>query len=129
MYLLLILLTFIHPIDVKDAWLRPGNKGMNSAVYFEIKNNQSTADTLYAVKSNLARVTEMHETYKSGDMMGMRKTPFIVIPAKSAFSFRPGGHHIMLISLLKDIKPGSQETLTLRFRKAGDIRITPTVHK
>lgn len=134
MYILLILMAFLNSpqtktVEIKDAWIRPGAKGMNSALYFEVINNQKADDTLYNVKSDLAEITEMHETYKKGEMMGMRRTGAVVVKQNGSFKFQPGGHHVMLIRLKKIIREGSTENITLFFKKAGKITVKAKVMK
>jgi copper(I)-binding protein len=116
-------------IKIKDAWIRPGAQDMNTAMYFTIKNNGSVTDTLYAVKSKLAQKTEVHETYSKDGMMGMRKAELVVIKPKSSFEFKPGGHHIMLIKLNKDLKSGNEGEITLFFKKTGEVKVKAKVKK
>lgn len=116
-------------IVVSDSWIRPGAKGMNTAIYFTVTNNSDAADTLYDAKCEVSNVVEVHETYKSGDMMGMRKANFVVIKKKSTFSFKPGGHHVMLIDLKKKLKVGEKYSCTLIFKKAGEVKVESVVKK
>ncbi|MCX6150399.1 MAG: copper chaperone PCu(A)C [Ignavibacteriales bacterium] len=126
---LIILLVQQTNIDIMDPWLRPGAKGMNTAMYFEIVNKTNEADTLYMAKSSLANIVELHETYKQGDMMGMRKTKFVVISPKSSFKFQPGGNHIMMIDLKKRLIKGMSGEVSLYFKKAGKIKVKAVVRK
>ncbi|HEX2963418.1 MAG TPA: copper chaperone PCu(A)C [Ignavibacteriales bacterium] len=116
-------------IEIKDAWIRPGAKDMNTALYFEIINHSGKPDTLYEARSNLAQKVEVHETYKQGDMMGMRPAKMVIVGANSSFKFQPGGHHVMFINLRKSLKKGTTGEVTLYFRHAGQIKITPEVRK
>ncbi len=119
-----LLITLTSPkVEVLNNWMRPSSKDMNTAVYTKIKNNSDKADTLYAVSSNLAKVTEIHETYDKGGNMGMRKVDFIVIPAKKTFELKPGSHHIMLIKLNQDIQKGKKYSVTYKFKRAGEIKV------
>lgn len=129
----IFLLLMIHMpqngIEIKDAWIRPAAKGMNSALYFEIVNHNNTPDTLFDAKSNAAKVVEVHETYKKGDMMGMRRTPTVGIEPSSSFKFQPGGHHVMLINLTKNLKEGSSADVSLYFKDAGEIKFKAAVKR
>ncbi|MGE5363838.1 MAG: copper chaperone PCu(A)C [Bacteroidota bacterium] len=116
-------------IIIRDQWMRPGAKDMNTAMYMNIVNNNTEADTLYRAECGAAYKTELHETFRSGDEMGMRHTPAIAIPGKSTYRFAPGGHHVMLIGLKAKISPGSKQEVTLYFRKAGKIKINVPVKK
>lgn len=132
MYLILSLFvswSYSSGIEVKDAWIRPGAQGMNTAIYFTINNSGDSADTLYNAKCDISKVVEVHETYKTGDMMGMRKTHFVLINAKSSFSFKPGGHHVMLIDLKKKVRVGERYSCTLFFKKAGEVKVNAEVRK
>lgn len=131
MYLLVFLFAsmFASDIVVIDSWIRPGAKGMNTAIYFTVKNNSASADTLYDAKCDVSNVVEVHETYKDGEMMGMRKTNFVIIDKKSSFSFKPGGHHVMLIDLKKKLKVGEKYNCTLYFKRAGQLKIEAVVKK
>ena len=110
-------------LKVKDGWMRPGAKGMMTAGYFKIVNKENQPDTLYKAEANFCKKAELHETYKKGDMMGMRPTPIVVINAKSTFEFKPGAHHVMLMNLKKNIKAGDQESITLFFKHHDAIKV------
>lgn len=133
MNLLIAILFFLFPqennIKINDAWIRPSSENMATALYFTIENNGSAQDTLFKVESDIAGKVEMHETYSEGDMMGMRKVDFIVIQGKSSFEFKPGGYHIMLMKLKKDISAGDKENFILHFKQAGEFKITAVSKK
>jgi copper(I)-binding protein len=114
-------------IKIKDPWFRPAAKGMNSALYFEIVNNPSEPDTLYKAESSLAQKVEVHETFMVDDKMGMRKVESLVINPNSKVSLKPGGYHVMLIRLLKDLKKGDKGEVKLFFKTAGQITIEAVV--
>jgi|SRR5690554_1570401 len=133
MKLLLLFLLFFLPlqdkISVENAWMRNASKGMNSALYFSLKNNSDKADVLYQVESSAAELVQIHETYEDGEMTGMREVKEIVIEPNSVFNFKPRSHHIMLIRLKKDLKEGSEEEITLHFKNAGPIKFKAQVRK
>ncbi len=113
---------------IKNPWFRPGALNRNSALYFEIYNNTDRNDTLYDVKSDLAKVVQIHETYEKGNnMKGMRHVEFVEIPARSKLEFKPGGFHIMLVGLTKDLKPGDAGEVTLLFKGNGKVRVRAEV--
>lgn len=114
-------------IDIKDAWVRTGAEGLNSALYFKIENNSDRPDTLYKVTSDIAQHIMMHETYKKNDMMGMREIKNIAIKPGSSVEFKPGGYHVMLMELNKDLKEGNEINFTLLFKLSGEINIKAKV--
>ena len=114
-------------LEVKDAWLRTGAEGLNSALYFKIENNTTRPDTLYKVSSYIAKHIMMHETYTKNGMMGMREIKNIVVKPDSSVEFKPGSYHVMLIELTKDLKEGDEVNFTLHFKSAGKINIKAKV--
>jgi copper(I)-binding protein len=116
-----------YKLEVKDAWLRTGAEGLNSALYFTIENKTPRPDTLYKVSSDIAQHIMMHETYKKNDMMGMREIKYIVVKANSSVAFKPGSYHVMLMDLKKDLKAGNKINFILYFRAIGEVNITAVV--
>uniref|UniRef100_A0A832DHN6 Copper chaperone PCu(A)C n=1 Tax=Ignavibacterium album TaxID=591197 RepID=A0A832DHN6_9BACT len=133
MNILLALLLFIsspdEKIKIKEPWMRISAEGQSTALFMKIENLSDKADTLFKAECDFAGRVEIHETFKEGEMMGMREVPFIVIPAKSTFELKPRAHHIMVIKLKKDIKKGSTEEFTLYFKQAGKLKIKATAQE
>ena len=133
MNIILAILFFIIPpedkIKINDPWVRPSSEGMATALYFTIENSGKEADTLYKVVSDVSERVEIHETYQSGEMMGMRKVEMIVIQPNSSFELKPGSHHIMVMKLTNDITVGDEYVFTLFFKLAGKLKITAEAKK
>ncbi len=110
-------------LTIEKQWVRVSAEGTNTAFFFDIVNQTNKADTLYDVKSEVAEITEIHESYKIDGKMGMRKIQHIVIPANSTFNLKPRSYHIMLIGLIKDINANEEVELTLFFKQAGEVKI------
>ena len=127
--LLLTLFPQENQLKINDAWVRPSSEQMATALYFIIENSGSIADTLFEVSSDVAEKVELHETYSDGDMMGMRKTEMIVIGGDSSFELKPGGYHIMLMKLKKDINVGDEVKVLLHFKVAGEVNIIAIAKK
>jgi copper(I)-binding protein len=122
LFFTLLFLSAGNKIEVKNAWLRPADAGMNSALYLKIINNSNKADTLYKVVFKDASMAMMHETYKKGDLTGMKMVKEIAINPNSTFQFKPGYYHIMLIKLKKDLKPKEKENFELYFKSGEKIK-------
>src|ERR1035438_8597795 len=85
-FFLLSIVNLISPqVKIENAWMRPANKGMNAALYFDIKNLSSKDYELVDVFSDIAKVVQIHETYKQGENLGMRKVESITIKGKTTF--------------------------------------------
>ncbi|MBI5730537.1 MAG: copper chaperone PCu(A)C [Ignavibacteriales bacterium] len=116
-------------LKIKNAWVRPAAKGANSALYFVLQNNGSKPDTLIGAESKLADIVEVHESYKrENDKMGMRPAGKLAIGSKSEFEFKPGGFHVMLLGVMKDLKIGASFEAVLQFKYAGKIKVKAEVH-
>ena len=114
-------------IEVREPWMRPAAQGENGAVYFVIHNRGSAADTLTGVSSNVAEAVEMHESSMSGDVMQMQQLDSVPLEGSSETIFEPGGLHIMLVGLKKDLKIGDEIEITLYFENYEDLNVTVPV--
>ena len=115
-------------IIIKNVWVRPGAKNANSALYFVVQNNGSKADTILGAKSKYAEIVEVHESFKrDNDRMGMRQVKYVALPANSTVKFKPGGFHVMLINLFKDVKAGTSLDATINFKFSGKIKVKAVV--
>lgn len=116
-----------EPIKIENAWIRTSAKGANSAMFFDVVNNSDKPDTLYKAESNLSEIVEVHETFSHGDMMGMRKIDFVVIPPKSIFNFKPRAHHVMLIKLKEELIEDTKGEVTLYFKSGTKITVNADI--
>jgi copper(I)-binding protein len=122
-------------IHVTQAWARrapmmaqagsghgPGTAGGtgNGAVYVLIENRGSQPDALLSAGSDAATTVELHETRLEGGVMRMRPLPRVDIPPGGRVEMTPGGHHLMLLGLTRDLRPGDTVAVRLRFEKAGE---------
>jgi periplasmic copper chaperone A len=126
-FLLGLVNLFAPQIKIENAWLRAASKGTNSALYFDIKNLMDKDDELLNVSSDIAKVVQIHETYRQGENMGMRRVELIVIKSKSIFKLAPGGFHVMVIRLREELKAGDRKNFLLTFRNSGKIKVTAVV--
>jgi hypothetical protein len=111
-------------IAVLDAWARPGFRGDNSAVYLTINNQTNQGEGLIGANSDVAGGTEIHLSRMDAvGTMTMERQDLVVIPAKDSIELAPGGLHIMLVNLGKDLSVGDTFPVTLEFQRAGDITI------
>lgn len=114
-------------IEVRDAWTRPAAQGENGAVYFVIHNQGSQADALTGASSDVAEAVEIHESKMSGDVMQMQKLDSVPLEGSAEITFAPGGLHIMLVGLQRDLQVGDEIEITLHFTSFEDIRLAVPV--
>lgn len=115
-------------LEIKDVWARPGRTGGVSAIYMSILNGSSESDTLMSLSSPAAGMVEIHETYEQEEgMMGMRPAGTVVAPARGSLSLKPGGLHVMLMQLNRELAEGDSVKFTVEFTNAGEITLTVPV--
>lgn len=114
-------------IEVRESWMRPAAQGENGAIYFVIHNRGSNADTLTGISSDIAESVEMHESKMSGDVMQMQQIDSVPLEPSAEVKFEPGGLHVMLVDLKKDLKVGDEVEITLHFTNFEDINVTVPV--
>ena len=112
-------------LQIVNPWVRLAPKGMNSGMFAAIINNTAEDDSLLSVESDAAELVEVHETYKmDNDMMGMRQVPYLAIPVGDTLNLKPGGYHVMLISLTRDLNKGDTVKAVFNFAKHKPIEVT-----
>jgi copper(I)-binding protein len=115
-------------ITITDAWARTSPMMDRAGVaYMVLQNNSSVDDQLLSAQSDIAKTIELHETKQAGDMMEMSPVSNIPIPGNGKAELKPGGMHMMLIGLNRELKAGDKINFTLFFQKAGQVPITVEV--
>jgi periplasmic copper chaperone A len=122
-------------VRIEGAWARraPMMKGDpmagsgNGAVYLTIVNSGSVSDDVIAASSDAAATIELHESYEESGMMMMRPITKLGVPAGGKLEMKPGGYHLMLINLKRELKAGQVIDLTLVLQKAGRIPVKAKV--
>ncbi|MFQ3623162.1 MAG: copper chaperone PCu(A)C [Acetobacteraceae bacterium] len=116
-------------LDIIDPWARASLRGRNSAAYMTIVNNTESLDRLLSAASPVARAVELHTHLMEEGVMRMRPVQAIEVNVGEPAVLRPGGLHVMLIGLVRDLRPGERIALTLRFEKAGERTVeVPVLH-
>ena len=129
-------------IKVTNPWARASSAmAAAGAAYMTIQNTGSATDALVGASSPAARTVEVHETVAmgspapsasggtAGGMMGMQPVARLEIPAGGSVELKPGGYHIMLIDLTKDLNAGATIEITLTFEKAGKVTVSAEVRE
>jgi copper(I)-binding protein len=116
------------PITVQDAWVRASPAmAQAGAAYMIIENHTAEDDQLLSAAADVAATVELHESAESGGMMTMTPVSAILVPANGQAELAPGGLHIMLIGLTRELVAGEEVTLTLTFEKAGVVTVTAPI--
>jgi hypothetical protein len=116
-------------IKVDDPWARATPASAKTgAVYMKLDNGAAAPDRLTGVTSPLAASAQVHEMKTEKNVMRMRPLPDgLPIPAKGSVALAPGGYHIMLMGLKKQLKMGGTVPLELTFEHAGKVSVNVPV--
>lgn len=92
--------------------------------YMKITNNGATDDKLVSVTSDRAASAEVHLMSVDGGVMTMRPVSGgLLVPAGKMVELKPGGYHIMFMSVAQPFKAGEMIKATLTFEKAGAVDV------
>ena len=122
-----------HAEDVKagdlvisQPWSRatPGGAKVGTG-YLTIENRGTTPDRLVSGSTDAAKKLEVHEMAMTNGVMTMRAVEggIVIVPGKTV-SLAPGGYHLMLFELKGTLKQGEKVPVTLKFAKAGEVKLS-----
>lgn len=137
-------------VVIENAWVRPAfgagaaaptdatttavaDDGMDdigavTAAYVTLRNTGG-ADVLLSVSSDVAATNEVHQTTMENNIMRMQPVESLDIPANGAVEFKPGGYHVMMTGLNRDLNPGDTISLRFEFKNGGSREVTATVRE
>jgi copper(I)-binding protein len=111
-------------VNATGAWMRAVPAGAVGAIYFEIHNPGRQALHVVETRFEDAATTEMHETVQDGDIMRMLPLEDgFVVEGRGSTIFEPGGKHIMMMDLHRDMEIGATEMVTLIFEDGAELEI------
>jgi len=110
-------------VKVEQPWARPTVEGQMAGGAFLKIQNVGGADRLLSASSSAAGMVQLHTMSMEGDVMKMREVEAIDLPAGTTVELKPGGLHLMLMGLKSPLKEGSKVPLTLKFEKAGEVKV------
>ncbi len=111
-------------LKIAHPWARstvPAQK--TGGGYLTIRNSGSTPDRLLGGSTPAAERVELHSMKMEGEVMKMRELPAIELPPGQTVALAPGGLHLMLMGLKAPLKAGAMVPLTLKFEKAGEVKV------
>jgi copper(I)-binding protein len=116
-------------ITVHNAWMRPTAQGDNGAIYFVIHNQSAQADELIGASSNVTDSVEIHESSMAAgtDIMQMNQVFSVPLERRSEVVFEPGGYHVMLVNVGRDLQVGETVEMSLHFKNHADVPVNVSV--
>lgn len=110
---------------ITQAWSRATPGGAKVAGgYLTIENKGAAPDRLISGAGDVAGKVEIHEMAVNNGVMTMRALDkgLAIEPGKTV-KLAPGGYHLMLMDLKSPLKQGDKVPLTLKFEKAGEVKL------
>ncbi len=111
-------------VIVSEAVIRPAPKGLpTTAAYVTLRNPGRTAVKLVKVTCACASSVAPHETMEMDGMMHMHALGAVTIPPRGEVTFAPGGMHLMVTGLKRDIRAGETTPMTLTFDRGRPLTV------
>ncbi len=95
----------------------------NGAVYMVLHNISEAQQVLTEIKGDIAEHIGLHQSLMANGMMKMQPVKSLVIPPNAKFELKPGGYHIMLMGLKRQLREGENFQLTLYFSDGSSKQI------
>jgi len=126
-------------LGISGVWAR---EVMGNGVLYMTITGGAEADALTSVEvpSGVAGMAHLHQTVMgdpsttseggstdSSGAMTMQQVEKIEVPAGKIVQLRPGGYHIMLMDVKRDLTAGDTFPVTLTFEKAGTKKVAASV--
>ena len=114
---------------ITQAWTRATPKGAKIGTgYLTIENKGSAPDRLIGGSADVAGKVEVHEMAMKDGVMKMRALDdgLTIEPGKTV-KLAPGGYHLMMFDLKSPLKQGDTLPITLKFEKAGEVKVSLAV--
>jgi hypothetical protein len=110
-------------VSVSKPWVRATVAGQSVAgAYMDITAKANAA--LVAAASPVAARAELHTMSMDGGVMKMRPLDKLDLPAGKTVNLKPGGYHVMLIDITRELKAGERVPLTLTVQDPHGARST-----
>lgn len=102
-------------INITDNWVRATAEGQDvGAAYMTITS--ASDKSLVKVESSVTDSVEIHSMSMENGVMKMRMLEQLDLKANTPNKLAPGGFHLMLFDLNKQLKAGETVSFTLHFK-------------
>ncbi len=122
-----------HPYDtatapfVSDAWVRVGSAGATTGAYATVHNPSYDTLRISGAQSAVADTIELHETMEHDGMVHMAPQGELVVPPRDSVMLAPGGKHMMVRALQRDLIVGEQVRFSLTLADGSALSFTVVV--
>jgi len=95
-----------YPLRADSAWARPAAEGAMAVVYAVLINDSARDRIVTGVSCQGAAMSHLHRTTMEQGMAHMAPVERLDVPAHGRVELQPGGLHIMLMGLQRDLAAG-----------------------
>ena len=115
----------VGALKIHDPWARATPKGAPvGGGYLTITNTGTAPDRLVGGATDVSKGFEIHEMSMDKGVMKMRLMPNgLEIKPGETVTFKPSGYHLMFTGLKSQLTKGGQVDATLKFEKAGEVKV------
>ena len=115
----------VGALKIHDPWSRATPKGAPvGGGYLTITNTGTTPDRLIGGSTAGSKGFEIHEMTMGKGVMKMRMMPNgLEIKPGETVTFKPSGYHLMFTGLKSQLTKGEHVDATLKFEKAGEVKV------
>jgi len=113
-------------VTVQDPWVRATVPQQNTTGGFMTLISGKDA-RLVSASTPVAGITELHQMTMDNGVMRMRAVPGMDLPAGKPAQLKPGGFHLMLMDLKRQVKEGEIVPITLVIEEKGGKRFSVEV--
>jgi copper(I)-binding protein len=115
----------VGALKIHDPWSRATPKGAPvGGGYLTITKTGTTPDRLIGGSTAVSKGFEIHEMTMDKGVMKMRMMPNgLEIKPGETVTFKPSGYHLMFTGLKSQLSKGEHVDATLKFEKAGEVKV------
>jgi len=115
----------VGALKIHDPWARATPKGAPvGGGYLTITNTGTAPDRLIGGATDVSKGFEIHEMSMDKGVMKMRlMAGGLEIKPGETVTFKPSGYHLMFTGLKSQLTKGGHVDATLKFEKAGDVKV------
>lgn len=115
-------------IEISDPWARASvGTARPGVACMRIENRSEEPAVLTGVATAVAERPELHHTVVRDGQVRMRPVEDLKISAGGSAALAPGGLHVMLVGLKRELDEGDSFQLTLRFADGDAYSVTVPV--
>jgi hypothetical protein len=111
----------VAQVQAKDPWVRATAPQQRTTGAF-MRLESALGARIVDVRSPLAGRVELHETRIEQGVAKMRRVQSLDIPAGGSAELKPGGYHVMLMDLKRELKEGDTVPIELVVEERGGRR-------